>query len=86
MAEHTSDTTSTTVQSDGGNTWLAIIVGILVVVVAIIAWFVFGDASGNANGGIDVSIDRGYEPENSIGEAVGYFEGTVDDSADGVAR
>jgi hypothetical protein len=74
MAEHTSDQSRTTVPSGGGNTWLAIIVGILVVVVAVIAWFVFGDASGNANGGIDVNIERSADEENSIGEPFGYVE------------
>lgn len=78
----------TVVQSGGGNTGLAFVVGILVVVVAVIAWFVFaGDPSG-AGDQVNVTIEGAGDngaiegAENRIGSATSDFGESAEPAAE----
>jgi predicted negative regulator of RcsB-dependent stress response len=76
-------------QSSGGNTGLAVIVGLLVAAVAVIGWFVFGEQTGNASQSLSITIggsggDTGQAVEDaatSIGEAAQAVEGAAEEAA-----
>ncbi|MDW4497043.1 hypothetical protein R5H30_03545 [Sulfitobacter sp. D35] len=69
MADQTNHTTTT---SSGSSSMLAFVVGILVVVVGVLAWVVFGNGDLAQGGGedINISIEGTDTPLESAAEAV----------------
>ncbi|MEP3055462.1 hypothetical protein [Ascidiaceihabitans sp.] len=55
MSDETATYTTAT-STSGGNSGLAFVVGALVVVVAVLAWFMFPGADGR-RGGVNISIE-----------------------------
>lgn len=78
----------TVVQSGGGNTGLAFVVGILVVVVAVIAWFVFAGEPSSTTSDVSVTIEGAGDnsavegAENRIGEATSDFGESAEAAAE----